>query len=144
MAQVSKLPLQKKVADRIYDFFLRAIYNLKNTNDVEKFLDDLLSPTEKVMICKRLAIAVMLEKGYSYETIAGVLRVSPVTIGKIALRLKYSGDALRKVAKYGLEKKKAGVKTSSFDDPFGKIFGYKRRGRSPTISETPYPFWIFY
>lgn len=140
MAQVSKYLLDKDVEARIFEVFFQTLANLTTSSQVKEFLFDLLSPTERTMLSKRLAIAVMLEKGYSYEEIKDVLKVSGGTIQKISNWLKYEGKAFRKVAKKLLPREKVGVTTSSFDSVFSQIFAYKRKGKKPTYTKTPYPF----
>ena len=69
MTQVSKRFLQKQVEERILDLFWTSLSSLSAKDKVSLFLDDLLSPTEKLMLSKRVAIAFMLMKGYDYPTI---------------------------------------------------------------------------
>ena len=57
---------------------------------MQLFLQDILSPTEKIMIAKRLAIASLLSKNYDYEAIKNLLKVSQGTIAKVALTLKFN------------------------------------------------------
>ncbi|MFQ5661889.1 MAG: Trp family transcriptional regulator [Candidatus Paceibacteria bacterium] len=55
--------------------------------DAKKFLNEVLSPPEKIMLAKRFAIVVMIYRKQSYTTIEKVLKVSPVTIAKIRQRM---------------------------------------------------------
>jgi len=89
MTQVSNHPISKAVADRIFDVFAKTLIGLKAKSDVDDFVDDLFSPTEKIMFSKRIAIAFLLMKGYSYRDINKLLRVSTSTIGAIGLSLKH-------------------------------------------------------
>lgn len=106
MPQVSKYPLAKNTQGRLYRLFWETIADLKDPLKVEEFFDDLLTPTEKIMLAKRLAIAVMLIKGYDYASIRSLLKVSPGTIGSISLWLKYSGSGYRKIVEKLLKKEK--------------------------------------
>lgn len=96
MSQVSRYPIHKKVEERMFEIFKSTISSLKSNEDIEDFLEDFISPTEKIMLSKRLAIAVLLAKGHNYPVIAEVLRVTPSTIASVSLRLKYSGKGYRK------------------------------------------------
>ncbi len=96
MTQVSKYPIHKDVEKRMFEIFKSTISRLKNNEDIEDFLEDFLSPVEKIMLSKRLAIAVLLAKGHNYPTIAEILRVTPSTIASVSLRLKYSGKGYKK------------------------------------------------
>lgn len=106
MAQVSKYPLSKTTEFRLYSLFWEAIADLKNPAKAEEFFNDLLTPTEKVMLSKRLAIAVMLIKGYDYSSIRSILKVSPTTIGAVSLWLKYSGKGYRDTVEKLLKKER--------------------------------------
>lgn len=91
MTQISKYPISKAIEKRIFEIFFGTIVNLKNSNDVASFLEDFLTPTEKMMLAKRLAVAVMLAKGYDYREIKKTLRVSFQMVANVSLWLKYKG-----------------------------------------------------
>lgn len=88
MTQVSKYPLSKEVYERIFDIFLKSVtkYNSKKMNAV--FLEELLTPTEQIMLAKRLAIGFLLIKEYDYRTISKILRVSTGTVNRVNLTIK--------------------------------------------------------
>lgn len=90
MSQVSRRVLDKELKDYIFNNFVKTIAKLKEPPEIQNFLDDLLSPIEKTMLIKRLAIAVMLTKGYTYEQIDHTLKVSRPTIKNISISLKYN------------------------------------------------------
>lgn len=92
MTKISKRLLNKNLENRIFEVFIKTLVDLKNSNDVENFLNDLLSPIERIMIVKRLAIAILLAKGYTYETICDILKVTPTTIVKVSYWLKYGNN----------------------------------------------------
>lgn len=89
MTQVSKYPISKDVADRIFELFLKTLIEIKNKEEAEQFISDLLTPTEKVMLAKRLAIAFLLEKGYDYRSIQQVIKVSAPTIASVNAARQY-------------------------------------------------------
>ncbi len=97
MSQVSKYPISKLVADRIFDVFIKTLVSVKNKNEADDFADDLFSPTEKIMLAKRLAIAFLLIKGYQYREISKVLRVSLGTIASVNLSLNHGKGSYRKI-----------------------------------------------
>lgn len=96
MAQVSNYPVHKKVEARIFEVFKTTIASLRHDEEIDNFLEEFLSPVEKLMLAKRLSIAVLLSKGYSYPQISRVLRVTPSTIASVSLNLKYSGKGYKK------------------------------------------------
>ncbi len=95
MAQVSKRFLAKKVEERILDLFWTSLSSVSTKQDIAFFLEDLLSPTEKLMLAKRLAIAFMLIKGYDYPSINERLKVSDPTIWTVKLNLTHRGKGYR-------------------------------------------------
>lgn len=83
MTQVSKRPLDKKIYDRIFEIFIAAFIEVNNKKKAEKFLTEIFSETEQIMIAKRLAIAFLLTKKYSFEAITKMLKVSQATICQV-------------------------------------------------------------
>ena len=88
MSRVSKKVLNKQIEEQMFETLWEAISRVRGKADTKLFLADLLTPVERIMVAKRLGIAVMLMKGKDYETIIDVLRVSNETISKIALILR--------------------------------------------------------
>src|SRR3990167_1145940 len=95
MSQVSKYPVSKQISDRIFEIFLNALVNIKNKDDADQFISDLLTPTEKIMLAKRLAIAFLLEKNYDYRTIQKIIRVSASTIKSVNTSRKFGSNGYR-------------------------------------------------
>lgn len=92
MPQVSKRQLPNDVKERMFDVFFESIAKISNPNDVKKFFLSLLGPVEQTMLAKRLAIAVLLQKGYSYETIKDTLKVSAETIARVNLSINFEQE----------------------------------------------------
>lgn len=97
MTQVSKYPIRKEVADKIFEIFVKTVINVKKKDEAEQLISDLLTPTERIMLAKRLAIAFLLEKGYEYRTIRNILRVSSPTIAGVSHALKYGSHGYKKL-----------------------------------------------
>lgn len=97
MAQVSKYPISNIVADRIFEVFIKTLINIKNKREADDFAYDLFSPTEKIMLSKRIAIAFLLLKGYQYREISKILRVSLTTIGAVSLSIKHGRGGYRRI-----------------------------------------------
>lgn len=107
MTKVSRRILNKELEKHIFELFIKTIADLKNPVEVTNFLEDLLSPSEKIMLVKRLAIAILLLKGYTYDAIDETLKVSRPTIMNVSYFLKYGKSGYEKVAGriIGLQKK---------------------------------------
>lgn len=99
MTQLSKIHLNQKVKERVLEIFFQSLADLKTKESVARFLSDFLSPTEKMMLAKRLAIAVMVAKGYDYRTICSVLKVSLGKVTHVALWYKELGTGYKSVVK---------------------------------------------
>ncbi|MEK7612563.1 MAG: Trp family transcriptional regulator [Patescibacteria group bacterium] len=72
-----------KVWNKIYNDLLNQITLQGSPKDRSKLLAELITPTERIMLAKRLAIICMLGEGYSFEDIQEILRVSPSTVGRV-------------------------------------------------------------
>ena len=94
MAHVSSKKLKKEVFKKAKDQFAEAILLLKTKENQKKFLDDFLTPTEKVMLGKRLCLILMLSKNYSFEKISKTLKMSPSTIARFWKEIKNSKHSL--------------------------------------------------
>lgn len=79
--------------------FCEALLNIHTTDEVVKFLSDLLTKSEVIMLAKRIKIAKLLIEGRHYETIERALNVSHGTIAKVAIWLSEAGEGFRLVAK---------------------------------------------
>ena len=110
MAQVSKYLLSDKIKSEINSLFLETFPLLYRQEDILNFIEDFLSPTERIVLSKRLTIALMLKRGYSYEAIKKLIKVSQATIADVNLKLKYSGKGYHKILdKILIEKKIVGI-----------------------------------
>jgi len=101
MPQVSRRKLDKEVKQKIYESFYKAL-GLLGENDAKYFVNDLLTPTEKIMIPKRLAIAILLSQEWSYNAIRETLKVTQTTISSVSKVLTFSGGlrlAIEKLSK---------------------------------------------
>lgn len=137
MTQVSRYPIAKEIENRMFEIFVKTVSDLKDRSEIDQFLQDLLSPVEKIMLAKRLSIAVMLAKGYDYESIRKTLRVSPPTIAQVALSLKYAGTGYKKVVEKILKEEKTEEFWQKVDDvindlvpPKGVNWSYWRKDRA--------------
>ncbi|MDO8269100.1 MAG: helix-turn-helix domain-containing protein [Candidatus Levybacteria bacterium] len=86
MPHVSQRILDSKTKRQITDTF-ELVLGKMNKNETNTFLFSLLSDTERLMLAKRLAIAVLLSEGVSQSSIAEVLCVTRETVNRIDLAL---------------------------------------------------------
>jgi uncharacterized protein YerC len=108
MTQVSKHPINPLIEKQVYEVFIESVKNTKTSGEVVNFLNDLLSPVEKIMMAKRVAVAfLLLEDKYTYEEISRKLKVSRGTIAKINAVFALQGKGFRKTLGDILKRKAA-------------------------------------
>ncbi len=105
----------------MYDLFLTSIASLRLSDEVRSFLDDFLSPTEQVMLAKRLSIAFLLYKGYTHRDISQLLKVSSGTVNKVSIDLQIKGMGYRKVIETIISKEKKEAFWGKVDDMLTNI-----------------------
>ena len=80
MPHVSRKKLKKKVFIKIGEQLSDTIAKANSARELKWIFKELVTPTERIMLAKRLAIILMLEKGYSFDIIQKTLKVTPQTI----------------------------------------------------------------
>lgn len=83
--------LSKNIEEQVYKILYQVLADAKTDIDIELILKSLMGPTEVQAVAKRLAIAVFLDKGQSYERIRDVLKVSSATISSVANTMNERG-----------------------------------------------------
>lgn len=86
MPHVSDRLLGSRTKKQILDTF-DLVLGKMNSTEANTFLFSLLSPTERVMLAKRLAIAMLLNEGIEHAAISEALCVTKETVGRIDLNL---------------------------------------------------------
>jgi len=97
VTKVSRKPVPTKDEERFWDDFLSAVTSLENKKETKGFLTEILTPTERIMIAKRLQIVMMLFLKYDYQEIKNKVKVTNETIAKMNNLLKEKGEMLRRV-----------------------------------------------
>lgn len=82
MTRISKYKVEDKVLKKLYFLMFEIISNMDEEERFTGIMEELLSPTEKIMIAKRIAIIYLLMKNIDYLMISDVLKVSSRTIAK--------------------------------------------------------------
>ncbi|MBI4033118.1 MAG: hypothetical protein HY377_01185 [Candidatus Blackburnbacteria bacterium] len=94
MTKVSKKVLDKDIEERMFEIFWEGVAGIKSPQEARKFLNSLISDIEHTMLAKRLGIALMLTKGFSYQEIENTLKVSSATIMSVGVRHKIGEGGL--------------------------------------------------
>jgi len=87
MPRVSERPLAPKVEKKILRALKSVLKALTKEEDIQSFVYDFLTPQERAMLTKRLAIGVLLFKNTHYRKICEFLKVTPATVQKIKLAM---------------------------------------------------------
>jgi uncharacterized protein YerC len=80
MPKISRNKLDDKAYQAILNQLHYAFARLGNDKEIADLMDNLFTQTERLMVAKRLAIAMLLEKGLTYPEISQILKVSSATI----------------------------------------------------------------
>ena len=102
----SKHFMNSDIARKVSNILNKSINIASSKGELDNFLDDLLSPAEKSMLAKRIAIAYMImEDKYSYEDIIKTLKVSDGTVAKVNSVLTLKGKGYKQIVGKMLTKK---------------------------------------
>lgn len=121
MTQVSSYPISKEIADRIFEIFLKSLVKIHDQKEADQFISDLLTPTEKIMLSKRLAIALLLQKDYDYRTIQKIIRVSAATIATVSMAIRYGSEGYKNLLNKILREEKI---VSIIENSISKILSF--------------------
>ena len=95
MSQVSRRWLTPNVEAKINHLLIECIAGCADQQAAANFVDVLLTKTERTMIAKRVAIALMLVKGHSADDIDEKLKVSVATVYTVKAWLDSKGAEYR-------------------------------------------------
>lgn len=76
--------LQEKHKKAVLNEFYKAVLNLKNFKETEKFFVDLLDLSEIAMLSRRLIAAEKIYQGKTFDEIAKELKMGKDTIAKVS------------------------------------------------------------
>lgn len=97
MPHISKKELSKREFEELFGHLVKYVHRQDTRRDKEIFFFQFLTETEKIMLAKRLAIIVLLDRGVSPYEIWNKLGVSPSTVARISEKLDRGG--YRKIAR---------------------------------------------
>lgn len=97
MSKISKFSLKPKIKREIVENLWKALFDFKNSKELETFLGNILTPAEIEMISKRLEALKMLASGKTYAQIGDKLHMSSVTLSRLNNRLRADKEFERKI-----------------------------------------------
>lgn len=83
MPHVSRIKLEGKTEQALIRNLELILSKISKEEDMTDFLTSLLTPTEKLMLAKRIAIIILLKEGISESHIASFLHVTRVTVSRL-------------------------------------------------------------
>lgn len=90
MVRNSRFPIPNNLLEKLFGLFFEVMGNKSSKDEFIKVMFDLLSPAERIMIAKRVAIIYLLMKNVEYYNICERLKVSSSTVAKFALLMEKS------------------------------------------------------
>ena len=90
MARISQYLLDEEKLNKLFNLFFEIVGKRDDQEEFNKVIVDLLSPVERVMIAKRVAIVYLLLKKIDHRNICSVLKVSSSTVAKFSLLMEKS------------------------------------------------------
>lgn len=102
MSQISKRYIPPWTQEKILDIFLNSMLKIKNKNLANNFFNEFFTPTEKIMLIKRIACLYLLFKKVSIRECSDILKLSTSTVAKYCDWLnknKTISDILRRILK---------------------------------------------
>lgn len=136
MSKISRRLLDKELENTIFEVFLKTIVDIKTSEEAKNFIEDILFPAERIMIIKRLAIAVLLTKGKTYEYIDHTLKVSRATIMTVSLWLKHGKGGYAKVVDKILKTQKKEASIDNIEEILIKLSSPKAYGSGAWIKKS--------
>ena len=90
MVRIWPYQLKPEAFEKVLNGFDEVLGNNRGKEEFNNILFDLLSPAERIMLAKRIAIIFLLMKNIDYKTISEVLKVSTTTVFKSRLLMETS------------------------------------------------------
>lgn len=89
MTQISRFKLKEETLEKLYSLMFEVL-GKKSKKEFLLIMNDLVSPAEKIMIAKRIAVIYLLTKKVDQQIISRTVKVSLSTVSKFSLLTKLS------------------------------------------------------
>ncbi len=119
MVRVSKFRLREEILIRLYQLFFEVMSRSAKKDLFFEIINEIFSPTEKIMMAKRITIIYLLIKGVDQVVIANTIKVSTGTVSKYAVMFYNKDTKLVKLIRRMIAKEKV---LDFLDDVFADIF----------------------
>ena len=95
MPHVSRIKLSKNTEEELLKNLNLALSSINDSSEMISFLNSLLTPTERIMIAKRLATIILIEENLSDSDIADTLHLTRITVAKMRLFYEARGQGFK-------------------------------------------------
>lgn len=85
MVHLSKTHIPKEKLNRLYELLYYLVNRTHNKTEFLAIINEILSPSEQIMVSKRVAILYLLSKAVIASDIADCIKVSRATVAKFFL-----------------------------------------------------------
>src|SRR3989344_6073169 len=106
MTRISKRLLKERILVKLNSLFFEIMSKYNNKKSFLDVIEEILSPTEKIMLIKRISIIYLLIKGVDYRDISEVLKVSRGTVVLYASKFYKKDSKLVNMIQSMLKKEK--------------------------------------
>ena len=106
MTRISKKYIKEEIIAKLYRLFFEIFSRSDDQHSFFMLIDDILSPSEKIMIAKRFGIIYLLIKGVDFRSISNILKVSTATVLFYSFTYKAKRVQTTKIIERMLKKEK--------------------------------------
>lgn len=117
---VSAQQLNRTFEAQLLGILFQILADCRTVEEIKTLFGDLLTETECLVLAKRVAVAMYLDKNRSYKNIHQALQVSSATIAQMQEKMGNPGIQL------ALQKLKAEEWAQGWSDRLGQVFGFKK------------------
>ncbi len=132
MPHVSRYPLSPKAEEEIVKNLNFILSSITKSGEMVSFLNSLLTPTERIMLGKRMAMIVLIEEGLRDSEISRILHITEMTVSKMRLFYEARGDGF----KVAIQKLKEQKRLEEFKDTLLSLVEFVGKAGSGHIKKT--------
>lgn len=88
MPHVSSKEINPQLLNKLLRKFLTILEKANKKSSLPLLVEEIFTPTEKIMLAKRLAIILLLDGGTPQDKITTTLNVSPSTVARMSLGIE--------------------------------------------------------
>jgi len=95
MAKFNPSKLSQLKEREILDEFFGVITSLESVDEVKKFFIDLLNKQETIMLARRLMVAKLLDRGFTYDEVSKIMKMGKNTVANVARWFNHGNEGYK-------------------------------------------------